>query len=463
MERIRGRQTQAAWQRYVLPVGIAFVGLLLIVSFFSRGGAGAAKTGSFVEVAPDAADATVRIVYNGAVGDATIDKAEKVYKDEKAVADKGVATVKVPGSDSDYRLKERGRLKFLGAQGGTYAFQLENSELWARERAGNATFKMSYLDVVPDAGSVVDLFQNQVASTVYVVAGSATVGGKGGTGTVTAGNKVTVLSGDAAGDPSAKQEPIDDAFRTSAWFTANGGAAAMAGGQTAGTGSMAPAMSGEAGTRPAAGVTFDYPTDELTVEAATVDVSGTAPRAAQVVVAGKSVAVDAATRKFTVAGVALAEGANDLVWKALDAEGTTLDKGVLTVYAPKKKASAAGLPNKVVSYPISDKDYKILAPAGNPYTTSEDFVKISGQVPAGVVDHITVNDFQLQKSFRKGGTSWYYFANKEFGTLGDGLNLYKIRYYAADGKLLLESLFTIVREAAPAVSSEASSATGAKQ
>jgi hypothetical protein len=318
---------------------------------------------------------------------------------------------------------------------------------------------MTYLDVTPDAGSVVNVFQNQVASTVYVLAGTATVSGKAGSGTVSAGNKVTLLSFDAAtADPSTKQEPIDDSFRSGEWFSANGGAAALA--QSAGTaltGTGSKPFSSEASFGPAA-VTFEFPTDETTLEKSPVDVSGTAPRAAKVTVAGVSAAVDPKTRTFLVPGVAVAEGANDLVWKALDAEGATLAKGVLTVYLPKKKTSAA-LPNKVVSYPISDKDYKILAPVGNPYKTSEDFVKIVGQVPAGVVDHITVNDYQLQKSFRPGGTSWYYFANKEFGTLGDGLNLYKIRYYSADGKLLLESLFTIVREPAKAaVSGEAKAA-----
>lgn len=457
MERIRGRHAQAAWQRYVLPVGIAIVALLLIVSFFSRGGnAGAAKSGSYVEAAPTSQDSSVKIVYAGS-NEAVIDKSEKVYVGEKIVSDKGTASVMVPGSSSTYRLKERGRLRFLGSDYGPYKFQLENSELWINEKIGAAVFQMSFLTVTPDAGSVVNVFQNQVASTVYVLAGSAMVAGKAGSGTVSAGYKVTMLSSDAATvDPAAKQELIDDAFRSSAWFTSNGGNVAMASGFSAtATGSKVPTYSGEAGFGPAA-VTFNDISDELTVEKSPLTVTGTSPRASKVSLGGVTAVVDPATRKFTIPGVVLTEGANDLVWKALDAEGATLAKGVVTVYLPKKKASA--LPNKVVSYPISDKDYKIVAPAGNPFTTSEDFVQIKGEVPAGVVDRITVNDYQLKTSFRPGGTSWYYFANKGYGTLGDGLNLYKIRYFAADGKVLLESLFTIVSEPAKAVSGEAKAA-----
>jgi hypothetical protein len=43
-------------------------------------------------------------------------------------------------------------------------------------------------------------------------------------------------------------------------------------------------------------------------------------------------------------------------------------------------------------------------------------------------------------------TYWYYFANKDYDTMNDGINLYNIKYYDKNDELLFEHLFTIVKE-----------------
>ncbi len=63
----------------------------------------------------------------------------------------------------------------------------------------------------------------------------------------------------------------------------------------------------------------------------------------------------------------------------------------------------------------------------------------------GVVKYITVNDFRLSK-FPQLGTAWSYFANKDYGTMNDGINLYTIKYYGQNDELLFTNLFTIVKE-----------------
>ena len=56
-----------------------------------------------------------------------------------------------------------------------------------------------------------------------------------------------------------------------------------------------------------------------------------------------------------------------------------------------------------------------------------------------------VNDYRLQKFIAK-SSSWYYFANMDTGTMQDGLNLYNIKFYSADGTLLYSQPFTIIKE-----------------
>ncbi|MFZ2256177.1 MAG: hypothetical protein WAW59_00560 [Patescibacteria group bacterium] len=56
-----------------------------------------------------------------------------------------------------------------------------------------------------------------------------------------------------------------------------------------------------------------------------------------------------------------------------------------------------------------------------------------------------MNDYRLQQ-FRAKSSSWYYFANMDYGTMKDGLNLYTIKFYRADNTLLYSQPFTIIKE-----------------
>ena len=102
---------------------------------------------------------------------------------------------------------------------------------------------------------------------------------------------------------------------------------------------------------------------------------------------------------------------------------------------------------QVENYPITSSPlYQILTPKQNPLTTSDDIVRIEGTVPAGSVEKIIVNDFELKK-FPKFGSYWSYFANSDFGNLKEWVNIYKIQYFGSEWKLIYENNFTIIKEA----------------
>jgi hypothetical protein len=63
-------------------------------------------------------------------------------------------------------------------------------------------------------------------------------------------------------------------------------------------------------------------------------------------------------------------------------------------------------------------------------------------VTANVAHHITINDFRLG-SFAVNGTSWYYFANQQFGNMQEGVNTYTIRYFDATDNEIYKQLFVI--------------------
>jgi len=53
---------------------------------------------------------------------------------------------------------------------------------------------------------------------------------------------------------------------------------------------------------------------------------------------------------------------------------------------------------------------------------------------------VTINDSKLA-SFN--GSSWYYFANQEFGNMQEGTNTYTIRYLNSNGNEIYKQLFVI--------------------
>ena len=167
---------------------------------------------------------------------------------------------------------------------------------------------------------------------------------------------------------------------------------------------------------------------------------------AKVTINDKESLLDKDQKNFTFKNFTLSSETNNLVYKAYDSDGAILAKGLLTVYTSKKAGtdSAAKKPT-VTTYPISDKDFRIISPTSNPYKTTDNLIKIEGRVNKGVVKYITVNDFRLSK-FPQLGTAWSYFANKDYGTMNDGINLYTIKYYGQNDELLFTNLFTIVKE-----------------
>ena len=114
----------------------------------------------------------------------------------------------------------------------------------------------------------------------------------------------------------------------------------------------------------------------------------------------------------------------------------------------------------VVSFPVSSKDFVILAPTDNPHKTTEESVKIRGSFAPNLVKYIRVNSYQLQQ-FKAFGTSWTYNASILNGNMEEGVNEYLITYYGADDKLLTSSKLYIVKEKpAPVIIPEPVVATG---
>lgn len=335
--------------------------------------------------------------------------------------------------------------------------------------------KLTNFSVVPSTDSVIILSQNTIASNIYVLKGSATVSDyskKSSSTSVGVGQQLTIMKNDLSSTTlqfSSKIEPISDYIKTTDLYIKHNGdslLSSVSGQNQTGTGTTGTGTSGALMTKNAKiGLVITSPEDESTVDTSEVNIEGKIMNTdiAKVTINDKEALLDKAQQSFTYKSFALASATNNVVYKAYDSEGGIITKGILTIYTSKNtsKEDATKKPS-VTTYPISDKDFRIISPTENPYKTTDDIVRIEGRVNKGVVKYITINDFRLSK-FPQLGTSWYYFANKDYGTMNDGINLYTIKYYGENDELLSTNLFTIVKEektsAQPATDTTATGST----
>lgn len=149
-----------------------------------------------------------------------------------------------------------------------------------------------------------------------------------------------------------------------------------------------------------AGLIITSPEDESTVDSNEVNIEGKLSNAdiVKVTINDKEALIDKEQRSFIYKSFPLTNSSNNIVYKAYDSEGGILAKGILIVYTSQKvgKEDASKKPS-VTTYPISDKDFRIISPTENPYKTTDNVIKIEGRVNKGIVKYITVNDFRLSK------------------------------------------------------------------
>lgn len=192
-------------------------------------------------------------------------------------------------------------------------------------------------------------------------------------------------------------------------------------------------------------IAFTQPVDGANVKTPTINITGTIvhPDVARVTINDIDTIVSPVNQTFALSDFKISAEINNIVYKVYDANGVRLDMGVLVVHAPKNiSAQTTIIPQ---NFPISDKDFIITSPGKNPFATTDSYVRVQGRVPKWVVKYITVNDYRLQK-FIPNSETWYYHANADIGTIKEWTNLYYIKFFDNNDKLLHTLLFTIIKD-----------------
>jgi len=464
MPRLRNRGGETTIRNsfsYILPFIIALFLIIIVVRYiFSPGGAGENGSGSFINITPSQEQSEIYIYMSGDSKN-RIDATSKMYAtDSKLTVVTWEAEIGFEGSIAKFFLDKWGELRYTWVQKEKQTLSLENAYLWVESADSNLDLSLANFRVIPNHDAIIILSQNTIASNIYVIKGSATIETIGATPTSTSigvGQQLTVLRNEAESASlqiASKIEPLSDFIKTTDLFIKHDGESLLSSSiWMSGTGETASGsitLSGSTALNSKGGILITSPEDGSTVDTNEITVEGKIinPTIAKITINGKDAAINTELKTFIYKGLSLENASNDIVYKAFDSDGNIIQnsRGILTVYT-SKKAGVEDTSKKasVTTYPISDKDFQITAPSENPYKTTDDNVRIDGRVNKGVVKFITINNYRLS-SFTQFGTTWHYFANKSYGSMNDGINLYTIRYYGENDELIFTNLFTIVKE-----------------
>ena len=395
----------------------------------------------------DASATKAEVEYSGWSKDELGDKKE-LYPGEKLIIETGDITLQ---SDDGIlmKLNKNGELKY-DSNGN---FILSSSDLFVKTSDALNT-NLRFLDVVLSPWSIVSLSQNDVASTVNVLSGSADV-------TSIAGKKLKIPSWERitiSSVETTKQEhelyaeKIGNYFFSETWALDNDLISYLdtwSDSTESGTGTTS---SGSTNEKSDGYISFVDLEDNKSFGSSSINIKWKIldDDVAKITFNAKEASIDLVSQDYELNNFSIPLKENDIVYKVYDNTGNVLKKDVMTVYYQEWLAvSQAENTTTEVEFPVTDSNpqFAFTAPTPNPYTSSESFITIRWKASAGSAASVQVNGLQL-KSFN--GTTWRYHASTQFWTLRNGVNLYKVNYFDAAGKIVHTNTFTIIRKAPPA-------------
>ncbi|MFA6080288.1 MAG: hypothetical protein WC753_02275 [Candidatus Gracilibacteria bacterium] len=454
-------QTTPPWTTALIVI-IALLFVILIWRFVSGGSA------------PDLATAPVSLRMTDATSSVLLtgqDKKEKTVQANTPLADLDLIEVKngtaklafLNNDKNSLNLNMGTKIRYLGlGTDNKTQFRLENKDLWVQADTGDISLDLLGVVVLPASGSVLNIAKNELFTTITVLQGTATISIEAKTLEMSAGQQLnySTLRTVTYDDLSTRIAPINPDTLSSPWMSLNGASAYT----TTLVSSAQAATTGTGGSTLGGGlVLFESPVDESTVNTKTITVSGKVLNAsvARLIISNLPATLDPVKQTFVLKNLPLTNHENNLIYRTYDATGTLLSKGFVTVYTTSVAAAAANAPVSntaattapsnglaQVSTYKPDKRFRVTAPAADYYETTDKKVRIEGSVSADTAYSVTINDFKLA-SFTPNGTSWYYFANQEFGNMQEGTNTYTIRYFDANGKEIYKQLFVIKKNPTP--------------
>jgi hypothetical protein len=346
-------------------------------------------------------------------------------------------------------------MSYAEQDGSGLALSISQWRAWIDTEEG-ATIKLKHIDLVLEPGSISLVEQQkQIFSIAYMLKGSSLVRAWSNREYTLEAWKGIKISQSNIVNPwlslSSLVDTIDDSIKQNPFFLSRNGQEILDKNILKASSWSLPSLSGSIAIPASTGwiwgkyISLTSPIDGSIVPGWSLKVEWKilSPLVSKVMINEREASINKSDSSFSLIAIPMNSDTLDIVYKAYDASSNLLERWVLTLYSKEKKQGT----DKLIptTFPAWDKLYRITSPLENPFKTTTSSVTVSGTVPKGSVEYITVNNFRLKK-FSAYGSNWYYYANIAYGTMKEGFNLYEIRFYGSNDTLLSTQLFTIIKE-----------------
>lgn len=457
------RRHQSAWSKiinqlrdYAVPIVGVLLVLVIIYNAFSWWEPSSATTDTETSTEStlsatnkmnldfDAENTTWFVEYSGGSKDKLAEKKE-LYPWEKLIVEQGGVTLK-SADNILMKLNKNGELKY--DSNGDYL--LSSSDLFVKvDDALNVNLR--FLNVSFPSGAVVSLNQNDIASTINVLSGTAQVSSFAGKkAELKSWERLSITSVETTKedfDLSIQIEEIWNYFFSETWAQNNDLISYLEKEElqedvwTEGT-------EGETSSTKEKHISIIWLEDNKTYGQATLDISWKLidEGVTKVTFNNQAATINLVAKSYELKNFSIPLRENDIVYKVYNTAGNVLERWVYTVYYQQWVETSTSATSDTTDFPVTDSNpqFAFTSPSPNPYTSNEDFITIRGSATVWAAASVMVNGLKL-KSFN--GTSWRYHAATRFNTLKNGVNLYKVNYYDASWAVLHTNTFTIIRKA----------------
>jgi hypothetical protein len=450
---------QSQIKDYFVPIIGAFLLIVVVYSFFNN-----SETQTPVETNENrtptslslwSVDTEAYIVYPSDEKE-KINESSLFYKGEKIIVTTWSIKLLAPDTTSIH-LNKIWELEYK--EDGSY--NLYSSEAWFDIKS-DTKISLQYASVESPKGSVLSLTQNEAASIIYVLSGSAKVTNLGWVSTsLVKWQKISISRLNAASkdiDLSAEKWNIDSYFKGTDWFIDNQGHLVLQKEDETPTDTGSWEMESSE-TQTGGLISFINFRDEMSVDSSTISISWNILDSSIEIITfnNKQASLNTSSNTFKIDGITLPNSMNDIVVKIYDTERNILDKEVYTVYTSRvgntpvspQEETQESTPRTNIATPasrnnINPADFGFTEPSANGnFTTTGGEITIRGFTKAANIDAVQVNGFPLS-SFN--GSTWRYHAFERFETLKTGTNQYKIDYLDASWNIIYSDFYTIVKK-----------------
>ncbi len=312
--------------------------------------------------------------------------------------------------------------------------------------------KMKFARVKMWENSHVSMSQNEMASTIYVIAGFVEVENLVGQNTlVLPGEKVSITTINASNedlDLKAQKEQIDDVFKNDDWYVLNRGDSYINTGNQENTKedettSNVPTVE----TSTSRVIVFDTIRDEATIDSSSITITGnyTNDNIVKITANWKQADLNTQNKSFTFTDISTSKYQNDIVFRAYDDAEDILEKNLVTLYyLAGESTGESGWYNLQNYENVDASQYTFTAPSVNTtYTTNVGQVTIQGKVSNPDIANVLINGYKLS-SYSQTLWTWKYYAFENFNTISKGTNVYDIEYFDSSDNLIYTNRYTIV-------------------